>query len=328
MLPRLQNGPSIIYLFVLTIIASPRVGAFYKEEPKKSIHHQSDHLNLNLFDSLAYSSSTDEAKLRLALLVDDKIDGNHDGLVQLDELVNWIKECQRKYTKEDVKRHWINFGKSSKDEDNENLTWEEYTNRQYEHLLGISKQAERPEQIAGIKSSYENAVRKDLRRWKAADSSQDGMMSLKEFESFLHPEQFEHMHEISVVEKFENLDKNKDEKISIDEYLADLSLEGDQTKSMKRNEWIKEETTKFNDQLDINHDSYLDKSELSRIMSKSELDDHSITEAQHLMSSADSNRDHRLSKEEILSAYHEFINSHATDFGEALKGQNIVHDEL
>lgn len=319
---------SIIYLIAFPFILNLGLDAVYKDDLIKSTYGPTEHINTNFLESLSFTKSTDEAKLRLAILIDDKVDKNQDGLVQLDELVQWIKESQRKYTREDVIRNWLRFGKSPETVDNEALTWDEYKNKQYDHLARLLQQAENPGQVAGLKKSYENTIRKDLRKWRAADSNHDERLSLDEFESFLHPVEFEHMHKLLVEEKLEKIDKNDDKKISIDEYLADLSLEDSNTKSRKKNEWIKVETSKFNNQLDINHDTYLDSSELSMMMVESEFDDYSIAEAQHLMQSADLNRDHRLSKEEILSAYHEFVNSHATDFGEALKDKNIPRDEL
>ena len=50
--------------------------------------------------------------------------------------------------------------------------------------------------------------------------------------------------------------------------------------------------------------------------------DHSVSESQHLIHEADTNRDGALSKEEILEKYDLFVGSQATDFGAAL------HDEL
>lgn len=311
----LHFGLNLLY-FLLNISS---IDANYKEELLASDrHYQTDHNDArlggkSLFDS--YSSSHDESKLRLALLVDEKIDRNHDNLVQLDELVNWIHESQNKYITEEANNHWIILKKQL----GNSLTWDEYSNKEYEHLLSLSKQAEDPTQSARIRESYESAIRRDLRRWKAADLNQDEKLSLEEFKSFLHPTN----HDLLVEEKLEQLDENKDGKISFEEYIAD------QESSKEKNRWLNEVSSKFSKHLDSNQDNYLDKSELSRTVSKSELYEHSVAEAKQLMQIADLDKNHRLSKEEILQAYHEFVNSHATDFGEALRDQKkTFHDEL
>lgn len=279
-------------------------------------------------DGFAYTTTTDESKLRLAFLVDDKIDKNKDGEVQLDELVSWLRECQDKYAQEDVNRHWISFGKSLDDE--RSLSWEEYSSKEYDHLISLTRQTDNKEQVEGIKRSHENLVRKDLRRWAAADSDNNNRLSKAEYKSFLHPEHSESMHQLLLEEKFETLDDNKDGRISLDEYLADLSGEEIHYFDTKqRDDWSRKERVKFEEKLDLDRDNYLNKSEFAIWFNKSELNDHSVAEAQHLMRSSDLNRDHRLSKEEILLAYHEFVNSHATDFGEALRShKKTIHDEL
>lgn len=308
----------------------------YKDDVTNDYLRQTDHPyhknppssnSKSLFDEFAHTMSTDESKLRLALLVDDKIDQNKDGLVQLDELVGWLRESQDRYAQEDVNRHWIAYEKQL--DDTSSISWKEYADREYEHLVALTKQSGSQEQVDLIKKSHEYHIQRDLRRWKAADLNQDGCLSRNEFKMFLYPEHSESMHGLVVEEKFELLDRNNDGKVSADEYLADLPPEETHYSSQKRDDWLRNEKSKFLTQIDSNHDSYLDKSELARAVSRSEMHDQVITEAQHLMHSADSNKDHRLSKEEILLAYHEFVNSHATDFGEALRSHKLPsHDEL
>jgi hypothetical protein len=52
--------------------------------------------------------------------------------------------------------------------------------------------------------------------------------------------------------------------------------------------------------------------------------DHAEAEARHLIYEADTDADHKLTKEEILQKYDIFVGSQATDFGEAL----VRHDEF
>ena len=45
-------------------------------------------------------------------------------------------------------------------------------------------------------------------------------MDYDEFGNFLHPEEAEHMREIVVIETMEDIDKDKDGKISLEEYIG------------------------------------------------------------------------------------------------------------
>lgn len=321
------------YLCFYTVLIQSSYKETHKTFPLPNDHlSQRDGSELGqagLFDTFAFTASTDESKLKLALLVDDKIDRNKDGLVQLDELVNWIRECQNKYEQEDIDRHWRSFGKKVEEDETSVLNWDEYTKKEYEHMQSLTKHSSDPDKISQLKKSQDKLIQKDLRKWESADVNSDGKLSKKEFKSFVYPEHFPHMHKLVVEEKFEHIDRNRDELVSMDEFLANLSPGAAHYDPRKREEWLQDERFKFRNHLDINHDNFLDRSELSTWISQTELIDHSVAEAKHLMQNSDSNRDHRLTKEEILAAYDEFVNSHATDFGEALRShEEAKHDEL
>ena len=61
---------------------------------------------------------------------------------------------------------------------------------------------------------------RDKRRWKAADTDESGDLSLVEFVNFLHPEESELTKHIVVIETIEDIDKDKDGKISLEEYIG------------------------------------------------------------------------------------------------------------
>ena len=61
---------------------------------------------------------------------------------------------------------------------------------------------------------------RDKRRWTAADVDGDGALTREEFAGFLHPDETSHMKNIVVLETMEDIDKNKDEKISVEEYIG------------------------------------------------------------------------------------------------------------
>jgi len=72
--------------------------------------------------------------------------------------------------------------------------------------------------------TYAKMILRDKRRWAAADVDGDGLLSKEEFISFLHPEESVHMKDIVVYETMDDMDKDKDDKISMDEYIGNFFL--------------------------------------------------------------------------------------------------------
>lgn len=61
---------------------------------------------------------------------------------------------------------------------------------------------------------------RDKRRWTVADIDGDGALTREEFAAFLHPEDSNRMKDIVIIETMEDIDKNKDGKISLKEYIG------------------------------------------------------------------------------------------------------------
>lgn len=68
--------------------------------------------------------------------------------------------------------------------------------------------------------TYAEMVKRDQRRWQLADQDDDEALTIEEFTDFLHPEEAEHMQSIVVTETMEDIDKDKDGKISLEEYIG------------------------------------------------------------------------------------------------------------
>lgn len=71
--------------------------------------------------------------------------------------------------------------------------------------------------------SYQNMVRRDQRRWGVADVDGDGALTRGEFAGFLHPEETGHMRDIVVLETLEDIDKDKDGRVSLEEYIGNIA---------------------------------------------------------------------------------------------------------
>ena len=64
---------------------------------------------------------------------------------------------------------------------------------------------------------------RDDRRFKKADKDGNNALSAEEYAAFLHPENNPHMRDLVVEETLEDIDKNKDGVITLDEYIGTSS---------------------------------------------------------------------------------------------------------
>uniref|UniRef100_A0A672IGS7 Calumenin-B n=1 Tax=Salarias fasciatus TaxID=181472 RepID=A0A672IGS7_SALFA len=223
----------------------------------------------------------EESKERLGMLV-ERIDEDKDGFVTVEEMKKWIKHAQKRWIYDDVDRQWKSHDLNGDDV----VSWEEYKNATYGYILAR----------APIRTNKE------------------------EFTAFLHPEEYDHMKDIVVLETMEDIDKNGDGLIDLDEYIGDMyNQEGDSNEP----EWVKTEREQFTEFRDKNKDGKMDKEETRDWILPSDYD-HAEAEAKHLVYESDADKDGRLTKAEIVDKYDLFVGSQATDFGEAL----TRHDEF
>ncbi|XP_055911982.1 calumenin [Eupeodes corollae] len=261
------------------------------------------------FDTL----SPEESKRRLGLIV-DKIDDDKDGFINLSELKKWIQFTQRRYIDEDVGRMW----KQHNTLNESSIHWEVYRHNVYGFLDELDPE-ELDREEHGI--SYKRMLARDRRRWGVADQDNDDKLTREEFTAFLHPEDHPTMRDIVIIETIEDIDKDKDGKVSVEEYIGDMyrSSEPDDQEP----DWVIQERDSFAQHRDIDGDGFLDKEEVRAWIVPKDFD-HAESEARHLLFEADENEDEKLTKEEVLDKYDLFVGSQATDFGEAL----ARHDEF
>merc|ERR1719348_644984 len=111
------------------------------------------------------------------------------------------------------------------------------------------------------------------------------------------------MKPLVVQETLEDVDKDGDGSISLEEHLSDMV--GEQEKGEEEPEWITEEKEYFV-KLDKNSDGKLDAAEVKEWIMPAD-DEHAREEAKHLITEADSNKDNKLTKGEILEKYDVFV---------------------
>lgn len=129
------------------------------------------------------------------------------------------------------------------------------------------------------------------------------------------------MRDIVVSETMEDIDKDNDGKVSVDEYIGDMfrGSEDDEEEP----QWVRNERETFMKFRDKDQDGYMNYEEVKDWIIPADFD-HAEAEARHLIYEADSDADEKLTKSEVLDKYDLFVGSQATDFGEAL----ARHDEF
>ncbi|XP_055941077.1 calumenin-like [Argiope bruennichi] len=252
--------------------------------------------------------SPEESKRRLGKIV-DKIDSDKDNFVSMQELKDWIQHTQKRYIIDDSERQWKGFNPNNELE----LSWQTYKKNAYGYA---------DENFDGDTYGYKDMIERDLRRWEKADSDRSGSLTKKEFIDFVHPEESAHMKDIVVIETMEDIDKNNDGKISMEEYIGDMYIDADNDLESEPS-WVQSEREQFIQFRDKDKNGFLEFPEVRQWILPDDYDN-SEAEAKHLIYESDVDRDNQLSKEEILNKFDLFVGSQATDFGEAL----VRHDEF
>ena len=258
------------------------------------------------FDDL----SPEESQRRLGEIV-NKIDSDSDGFVSVEELQQWIKFTQSRYVSEDTEKQWT----VHKSDDKDTINWSEYRQGVY----GFLDEEDMDQEEAGF--SYKKMEERDQRRWNLADVNKDGELTREEFSTFLHPEDADHMRDIVITETLEDIDKDGDGRINLEEYIGDMYREGEE--GSEEPDWGLQERNNFQEFRDRDGDGFMDMEEVRAWIVPPDYD-HSEAEAKHLVFEADEDHDNLLTREEILDKYDIFVGSQATDFGEAL----TRHDEF
>lgn len=316
-------------IYKLCLLLALVAAAFSKEVVNHGPHvsHQGEHGEHNAaFDHEAVLGSEDledefaglepdEARRRLVELA-RKHDGNADGFISKEEMYRWMiasflsldrEEAIEKFEEEDINKDG-------------QVTFDEYLDKNFgftpedvEELREAANKAkagggndDEREQIRTVKM-----IDEDLRRFRGADQDGNGQLNDEEYIAFFFPANFQHMHKFEMELYMDENDKNGDGQISKTEFVID-PVNDDARISAEEN---------FND-LDKDEDGILTLEEIKPWVIP-EGDELAMEEGDHLMKMADTDRDGKLSLEEIGEKTQEFVGSSATDYGSILR-----HEEL
>ncbi|XP_072047359.1 calumenin-A-like isoform X2 [Amphiura filiformis] len=257
--------------------------------------------------------SPDESKRRLGKIA-DRIDADKDGFVTETELKEWIEHQQNRYITDHIKERW-----DIHDENKDKIvSWDEYLQTSYGAIEEELVKLEENERM-----DFRTMIKRDKKRWAAADVNKDNNLDYDEFVGFIHPEEKEHMFDIVVEETMEDIDKNHDGKLTVDEYIGDMYHRKEGETESEEPEWVKTEREQFKSFRDKNGDGHMDSKEVKDWILPTDYD-HAEAEAKHLVYESDTNRDQKLTRQEIVDKWDLFVGSQATDFGDAL----TRHDEF
>ncbi|XP_076305513.1 calumenin-like [Tachypleus tridentatus] len=257
--------------------------------------------------------SAGEIKKHLEHVVDSYIDKNKDGYVTVEELKDWVKFIHERGIQESVDQQWMYYEPQVEElltwegynpEQKEVLTWDKYKNLTFPEYL--FDETQKPEDLANLKEM----LRRSERRWKLADASRDGLLTKEEFQEFLHPEESTRVSEVLVLEAIEDMDGDKNNEVSLEEYMEHLKKVSGQEKEDPS--WASTQQNHFTNYLDKNKDGALNKDEVKDWILPSQ--DRYEGEAWHLVSLVDSDRDTKITKHDITANHQFFVGLIPSDY--------------
>lgn len=251
--------------------------------------------------------SAHEAKQRLSVLL-VQMDTDGDMSISKNELSDWVLNNFRKQDSAEAiqKLTEVDSNGDSK------VTWEEYAMKVFgytaEELHRFSSDND------PVMETFNKMIADEEVKFRLADQDHDGSLDLPEYTAFLHPHNYDFMHDYEIERVLTDYDKNGDGVVSFREYVGESKPDREQRIVDKEN---------F-DSYDTNHDGHLDRTELRSwvLPDRKYMADE---EAEHLISESDLNRDKKLTYDEILERHDLWVGSAATDYGQELKPD---HSEL
>jgi len=244
-----------------------------------------------------------------------KMDENTDGFVSRAELVHWTLHALQRMDERELDEDW------SLADGNEDgfVDWGEYI----ENIYGVEPSKQDAFTEADIEelpeiADYNRNYHREFAKFMAADANEDGKLTKEEYSTFYNPGKNPEQTEFAVKSAVEFVDKDGNGMISLEEYSNDYKTP--ELKEANRMD-MADETDVFKS-LDLNKNDVLDGEELN-LWIQADNGEIAVDEADHLIETADTDDDGKLSLAEVMEAMDDFIESDATQYGTMLR-----HDEL
>lgn len=288
-------------------------GAFNPHHMHDAEHDaENDHIAIlgsKAKDKEWHNLSETEAKNKLSLLAKE-MDRNSDGLIQKEELKQWIyrnfRDVNQQFTKD-------RFQDADVNQDGF-VSWKENLAEGFgfddEDLIDLQMSLEDGDDLM--------MIREEKLRFDAADKDGDGKLNYDEFFTFVHPEEHAAMHPLLIKGALKDRDKDKDGAISWEEYIEGIVPLENRKRTADQEELYESEYDHFENEFDMDHDGKLTGNEIVRWLVPDD-ETSAENEAEHLINLADDNSDGQLSIEEIQAHYSEFVGSEATKNGDQLR---------
>lgn len=285
-----------------------------------------------------------------------KLDKDQDGQVSYEELKNWLPILDEKNIEFNVDEQWAIYSpqihevfswEGYEPEKKEVLTWDHYFNQTYPELIGVdvgipinreqdtsriltpTEPPKEPVKTEKVNVDDEEdphfkalklMVQRADARWKLADENGDTLLTKSEFKHLLYPDEgHEELQNLFVREATEDMDLNKDGKISQDEFMKHMEVLAE---DQERNDpaWLSSQLENFGRFLDKDKDGVLEDEEIKDWLVPSKTKKFEV-QAKRFLDIGDVNDDHKLSYSEILQNYDQYLTILPVEYWKA-----SVHD--
>uniref|UniRef100_H2ZJY8 Reticulocalbin-3 n=1 Tax=Ciona savignyi TaxID=51511 RepID=H2ZJY8_CIOSA len=220
--------------------------------------------------------SPEESKRRLAIII-TKVDKNGDGIITEKEMKDWIRFTHQRYIREDSDKRFMELMQNN---GTGMLHWNAFKHMVY----GYGEDGQIVDEIHETEE-YRKQFLRDERRWKRADLDGDNQCTIEEFRIFSHPEEFRNMSDLVVQETIEDMDKNDDGSIDLEEYIKDMF---NPENGEPEPDWVRNEREHFNIR-DTNSNGKMDAEEVMKWILPEDYD-HAESQAMHLIFEADDDK--------------------------------------
>uniref|UniRef100_A0A0A9XEV1 Calcium-binding protein n=1 Tax=Lygus hesperus TaxID=30085 RepID=A0A0A9XEV1_LYGHE len=243
--------------------------------------------------------------LDLLTVVFKRADQSGDDLLDLDELASYIHYRTKSHIEEALQENYGLFMTIDKNPKNGVVSWNEY----HDYFLskhGVDEEYIRKhnEKHPGLGRSLKESISRDKASWSEAAKSDPEFLTLDEFLAFRHPESSANNILTLVDDLLDKLDRDGDEMLTEEEFAV-LQVSGGETLVSQGEDQRRME---FRSAIDKDGNALADRRELLRYIDPQN-PRHAREEAMTLVTLGDTDRDGRLSLEEVLAKMDLFLGS-------------------